>query len=794
MFPSKAPKFDLSDEDTNELDLKQILEQYFYYWKWFVISVCIALIAAVIYLRYSTPQYKVDAKILLEKEDKASGELSGLAELNSLTGGSGQSAFVLDQIDVIRSRRLLRKVIEKNNLQNTYYIKGNIKESEVLEAESPVKVIIQRQDLSKKSGSIAIKILDRQWISVKDHNGERLDKIAFGQPFKTSFGEVIVVPNKILNNDLINSIRVSIHPVDVAIDNMQKSLSISPNTEKQSYIVNFSLTGALIEKSKLIINDLIEQYNKDVTDDKNKITLATSSFINSRLTLIGNDMESVDKKVQDFKSSNNMTDLMAEAELNLQTLTQADRDVLERRTQLQLVDYMRESIGNNEDLQLLPTNIGLEDQSIEKTIVEYNKLVLERDDLLKSSTAENPVVKNISENIRSLNRNLNTSLNNYRSVLQLSLNNSENKRNQIQGRVSAVPRQELGFKDIARQQKIVESMYLFLLEKREENEIKASAQPDILKIIDSAYGSPIPVAPKKSIILLGALIAGLLLPFAVLYIKFLLDNKVQSRKDVEAVFPAPILGEVPSSDDPIIKDNDRSSLAEAIRILRTNISFMLTKKKGESAVIYVTSTTSGEGKSFIATNLAKILAMSDKKVLLLGADIRSPKVLDYLGLSHLQHTNVGITQYLINPDMPISEIIISKPAPYDFDIIYSGYIAPNPAELLMNGHFSDIVAYGRENYDYVIVDTAPVSLVTDTILISEFADLTIYVARANYLDKRLLNVPKELYYQGKLNNMAVVLNDVDFKRGYGYGYGYGYGDHMKTKTPWGKLKSLFTRK
>src|SRR5690606_21425755 len=209
------------------------------------------------------------------------------------------------------------------------------------------------------------------------------------------------------------------------------------------------------------------------------------------------------------------------------------------------------------------------------------------------------------------------------------------------------------------------------------------------------------------------------------------------------------------------------------RILRTNIAFMLgSSKKDESSVIYVTSTTAGEGKSFIATNLAKILSMSGKKVLLIGADIRSPKVLDYLGLSHLQHTNIGISQYLVNPEMSVSSIVIQKPQPYDFDIIYSGYIAPNPAELLMNGHFADLIAYGRMQYDFVIVDTAPVSMVTDTLLIAEHADMTIFVTRANYLDKRLLNIPKELYEEGKLKNMAVVINDVDFKRGYGYGYGY----------------------
>src|SRR5690606_4998228 len=246
--------------------------------------------------------------------------------------------------------------------------------------------------------------------------------------------------------------------------------------------------------------------------------------------------------------------------------------------------------------------------------------------------------------------------------------------------------QERGFKDISRQQQIVETLYLFLLQKREETEIKAAATPANLKIVDAAYGYRAPVAPRKIIVVLSALVMGFLLPFVILYLKFLLDNKIHSRKDIEEHFAAPVLGELPTTNDPIVRDNDRSALAEAFRILRTNIAFMLGNKK-DSAVIFVTSTTSGEGKSFVTTNLSRILSMSGKRVLLIGADIRSPKVLDYLELGHLQHTNIGITQYLINPDMPVDNIIIRKPSPYDFDIVYSGYIAPNPAELLMNGHF-----------------------------------------------------------------------------------------------------------
>ena len=775
-----------------DIDIKQILEQYLYYWKWFVVAVIVTLCLAFVYLKFASPQYKVDAKILLEKEDKATGELSGLAELSTLTGGSGQSAFVLDQIDVLKSRRLLRKVIERNNLQNTFYLKDNIKETEVLESDSPIKIVSASLKKGKDIGAFNIEILSSNTFSINEKGGVSLENQQFGKTIQTDLGTLVITPNKDLSKYVGTDVFVVVQSIDRTIDQLQKLVQISPNTEKQSYIINFSITGPVIEKSKIILNSLIDQYNQDVSDDNNKVTQATSKFINSRLELIGKDLDLADKKVQDYKSANNMTDLSAESELNLKTLSEADKDVLEKRTQVQLVDYMRESMNKNSDLQLLPSNIGLSDLSIENTLIEYNKMVLERDDLLKSSTAENPIVKNLTENIRSLKRSLKISLDNYRSVLKLALVNAEGKKDQIQGKVSSIPNQELGFREISRQQQTVEAIYLFLLQKREENEIKASARPDILKVIDAAYGSTIPVAPKKSIILFGALIIGLIIPFAILYLKFILDNKVQSRKDVEALINAPILGEVPSSSDPVVKDNDRSSLAEAFRILRTNISFMLGTKK-DSAVIFVTSTTSGEGKSFISTNLSRILAMSGKKVLLLGADIRSPKVLNYLGLSHLQHTNVGITQFLINPDMDIENIIIKKPESYQFDIIYSGYIAPNPAELLMNGHFDKIIQYGRENYDFVIVDTAPVSLVTDTLLISDNADLTVYVTRANYLDKRMLNVPKELFEEGKLKNLAFVLNDVDFAKGYGYGYGYGYGDTGKSSFR-DKIKKRFFSK
>src|SRR5690606_940903 len=491
-------------------------------------------------------------------------------------------------------------------------------------------------------------------------------------------------------------------PVNQSVDKLLNEVQIVPNKEKQSYVVNYSINSGNISKAKLILNSIIDQYNKDVTDDKTRISKATTQFIDSRLDLISKNLSEADSKVADYKDRNNMVDMSSEVQLYMQNASENERKLVEYQTQLRLADMMGSAV-NTTTGNLLPTNIGLEDQSIEATVKSYNDLVLERDDLLKSATPDNPIVQNLNKNINEMGSNLRSSLSNYRQVLQSNVSAVQSQKNKFEGKLNQLPNQEKGFKDISREQQIVESLYLFLLQKREETEIQAAATPAILKIIDDAYGSDKPVSPKKSIILLGALFAGLLIPFGILYLKFLMDNKVHSRKDIEEKFNAPILGEIPASDDPVVKDNDRSSLAEAFRILRTNIAFMLGAKK-DSAVIFVTSTTSGEGKSFVSTNLSRILAMSGKRVLLIGADIRSPKVLDYLGLAHLQQTNICITQYIVTPDMPVENIITRKPPPYDFDIIYSGYIAPIPAELLMTGHIKDVTDYGPEHYDFVIVD------------------------------------------------------------------------------------------
>ena len=776
------------DESEETINIRQILEQYLYYWKWFVFGVIISLIIAFLYVKYTQKQYQVSAKILLNEKESSTGELAGLMDQAMLGGGSGGSAEVGDQIDVLKSRRLLTKVIQKNNFNIQYFSVGRVAEIQLQQEKSPIKfILLNENDKANESldnNSFIVSILSNTKFKLENKKTSVIKEYSFGQKITEDFGSFIISPNGSLGKHIGFEYQINLNSIDRIVNAYQNSLSISPNTEKSSKIINFSLVGPVPEISKKVINDLIITYNEDLVNDNHKLTEATSKFIDDRLQIVTNDLRGVDKNLERYKVQNNITDVTSEANIFLESAADNEKKLLESSTQLQLVDYMNSAL-NSSKTDLLPSNIGLEDKSISAEISSYNELVLAKEDMLKSVTKDHPNAIKLQEQINDVKRNLKNSLRLYRNNTQTMLNSVQSKQNQIASRIQKVPSQERGFRDISRQQQIVEALYLFLLQKREENEIKAAATPDNIKVIDYAYDSKIPVSPKKSIILLGALILGLVIPFICIYIYKLLNNNVNSKEDVEDAVGAPIAGQVPKSDISIIEQNDNSSVAEAFRILRTNMNFLL-KNSTDPQSIYITSTTSGEGKTFISTNLAQILTMSGKSVLLIGADIRSPKVLDYLGITDQYRHKYGVTEYLISNDINISDIIIKNPADYKFDVIYSGQVAPNPSELLMNGRFDDIVKYGKANYDYVLIDTAPVSLVTDTLLISDSADITMYVVRANYLDKRMLAIPRDLYREDRLKNMAMVINDVDFTKGYGYGYGYGE-NHNKGNSFFSKL-------
>ncbi|HLT53050.1 MAG TPA: polysaccharide biosynthesis tyrosine autokinase, partial [Flavobacteriaceae bacterium] len=534
----------------------------------------------------------------------------------------------------------------------------------------------------------------------------------------------------------------------------------------------------LKERAELLINSLIRSYNKESKDDGTKLAVATSDFINERLKLIENDLKNVDKNLADYKTANKLNNTEMESGAFLQNALTVDQEVVELNAQLEVAEHLIKTLEQSTTV-LLPSNVGIQDPALTSAINSYNQLVLEKQEYSKSMREDNPAMITLNQNIANIKEGIQGSLSLYRSNLTSSLKIVNNKKSNLNEKLQQLPAQELGFRNIARQQQIVEAIYLFLLQKREEAEIKASATVDVLKVVDEAYGTNIPVTPKRNIIYLGSFLVGLFIPFAILNLKFILNNTIKDKTDFKEVFNGAFLGDIPTSPDVIINDNDRSSLAESFRIIRSNLNFIL-PKNNDSKVIYITSTVAGEGKTFTAVNLSQILSLTKKKVILVGADVRAPKILDYLDLSNNKRKQ-GLTDFIINEQLKTTDIIMREPGNYAFDVLSAGSLPPNPSELLMDERFSLLLQELKNTYDFVIVDTAPVGMVSDTVIIAEHADATLFVARSNFLDKRLTGVLEDMYVNKKLKNIALLINDVDYNRGYRYGYGYGYGETKKKK-------------
>lgn len=748
---------------------RELFEKYFYYWKWFAISIVISLLFAVLYLRYANKNYEVNAQILLNDKSKASPELAALTDATASFTGTNSNASVNDQIKIMKSRRLMYKIIQQSRLNVNYFNHGNITKIEVLAKHSPVQIKFEQDTAYTSynfSGKLEIKTINLKQFEIVEGDLIKPGIYYYYQPIPTFLGEVTFIPNV---NNIGKVVNIQFQPITSTVQKYIQKISVTPDDDANSMIVNFALVDNIKERAILIVNSLINSYSLESKEDESKLAEATASFINERLQLITSDLENVDKNLEDYKTKNNLNNTETEAVMFLTDALAADKEVVTQGAQLQIAQHLQQTLQNNKN-SLLPSNIGIQDAALSETISNYNQLVLEQQQYSKSMTPNNPTMVTLLKNIEDLRINILSSLKMYVRNLQASLNLLQNTEGGLNNKLKKLPKQERGFRNIARQQQIVEAIYLFLLQKREEAEIRATATIDTLKIVDEAYTTNTPVTPKNSSVYFWSILLGFFVPFTLLFLKFLLSNTIKDKKDFNGIYSGPFLGDIPTSDDEITGSNDRSGLAESLRIIRSNLNFILPKTT-YGKVIYVTSTLPGEGKTFTAVNLAQILALTKKTVIVLGADVRVPKILDYLNLTV---KNMGLTTLLANHDVDVNTVILKQPENYLFDILPAGIIPPNPAELLMDERFKEIVTELKNRYDYVIVDTAPVGMVSDTQIIAEYADATLFIARSNYLDKRLTTVLQDMYLNKKLKNIGLIINDVNYNKGYGYGYGYGY--------------------
>lgn len=784
----------ISEENENkDFNLRDTLERYLGYWQWFVLSVCLCLTVAYVYLRYATPQYQASTTILVKDEKKGglSSELSAFADMGV---GTGMKSNLDNEIEILKSRTLVERTVQKLGLNVSMIANGNVISTEIYK-DTPIEVrLISNNSVIYKNivrfEFVSLTSDTFELISESKVDGEPVllsskKEFRYGEIIPTKRGDLIItklVKKQLANND-IASISIVISPLKNVVASFQGRLIVEP-VSKTSSVVTVSIIDPLRNKAEIFLDNLIQIYNEDAAADKSVISEKTSEFVANRLLLISQELDGVEKDVEHFKTSNKLTDIETEAKLFIQGSSDYNKKGVEIDIQLNMVASMLDFLKKSNNADLLPANIVSPEGDASGLINSYNQLILERNRILKSATVDNPTVVKLDQQINSLKTNVSESLFRMQSNLKIQKRDLRSQEGLLDSKIEQIPVQERQFRVIARQQKVKEELYLYLLQKREETAIAMAATAPNARVIDAAKASEVPVFPKKIIIYLAALLLGFLVPFGILYVIDLLDTKVKNRFDVTNKVDIPFLGDIPNSITPseIIDSTSRTGTAEALRIVKTNLDFMLSQvPDGEGKIIFLTSTVPGEGKTFLSVNLAGTMSLSDKKVLLIGMDVRNPKLNEYLELPNTS----GLTDYLSSHKAVLEDYIFKS---RDFENLYilpAGIIPPNPTELLMSKKVGELFTQFKKEYDYVIVDMAPVSMVSDTLMLAKYADATVYVIRANYLDKRLLHFPKILYKENKLNNMSLVLNDTSFNKSYGYGYGYGYGIQVEEK-PWYK--------
>ncbi len=779
---------EFSEKEESNFDLKAEIYKYLTHWKWLVFGSLLGLAIAFLYNRYTIPEYITGASMMILQEDQR--VASALP-----SGGSSILAFdnsTLDnQIETLRSKRLVENVVDELDLNVSYFNEGNVIAIEAYKNSAVVIQFISPDSLVHES---SLNFL----VTPESETEYQLDveESDFSASYK--FGEIVslggleftILPRK-KNFENYVTTNIVVQPLRSVANDFISRMEITPKGKAQD-ILSLEVTGAVPEKSQDFLNALMYHFNMDGMADKRQVAENTADFIQTRLEIISEELDSVEGGIADFKRENQIMDVSSSAGEYMAKSSMAEQKIFDIEIQKKIIMSVREALTSSEPYRLLPANMGVADGGISGLISNYNMLVLERNAYLKTSTEINPVVEAITEELDSLKKNLLDNIASTINSLNIEIAELQQLDSSAEGQFSTFPGLEKGIRSIERQQQIKEQLYLFLLQRREESAISFAATSPVAKVIDPAFTSNVPVDPKPWLILIGGFAIGLLLPLLVIFVINFLDTKVHHKGDLNPLIKnVPFLGEIPrvtAEDNAVIQINDRSPLAESFRILRTNLAYLVqsrNKEKGE--VIFVTSTIKGEGKTFVSFNMARTLASTNKKVLLVGADIRNPKLHKYSG-EPLE--TKGLSDFLYDYDTTPEEIVnLSEEGDIQMDIIYSGAIPPNPAELFMNDRMKILLDDKVKKYDFVIVDTAPTMIVTDTLLISPLADTTLYVVRAGFTEKKLLDFPKELKQQGKLKGLAMILNDVDYskfsygaKYGYAYGYGYGYGTDKEKKS------------
>ena len=784
-------------------------------WQWFLLSLFICLCGALIYLRYATPTYQVSAKMLIKddnnnRRNSANQMLSNMQDFGFMSNSTG----IENEMEILKSRILARDAVVDLKLYAQYYIFGRLSKH-IVYGSQPVSVdldsaALNRWDRELLEGTKSIKMVISRKGNDYEINGETLYKGETQSQFsqtvtklpaivKTEYGALTLIRHG--KNEMADGSKyqVNILPPMAVATAYAKAINIAP-TSKQTSIAELTLTDQSTRRGLDYLNQLAICYNRQANADKNEIALKTEEFINSRLEKIDAELGTTEDALENYKKRNTVTQLQMDATQTLTQSTMYETKLAEVTSQIQLMDYLREFVDNHSNqYKIIPSNVGMTDHASTALITSYNTAVQERNRYLKTASAQAPQVVQLTSTLDDLQSSIRTALLQARRSADIQRQSLQRQLAKYQGRIGSTPEQERVLNQIGRQQEVKSGLYLLLLQKREENSISLAATADKGKLIDEplALGQ---VSPKRVIILFVALILGLGIPFAVIMIIQLLSYRIEGHDDLVRLTKLPIVADVPVASDSVksaagivVQANKNNQIDEIFRSMRTNIQFMM---KENDQVILFTSSTSGEGKTFLAANLAVSFALLGKKVVLCGLDIRKPALGRLFGL---KDRTAGATQLLAKDSVTESDLrtaICPSGVNTNLDLLLAGPTPPNPTELLARQNMQDIIEMLKKQYDYVILDTAPVGLVSDTLQIARYSSVNCYVCRADYTPKANIGIVNGLVAEEKLTNCCLILNGVDMskkKYGYYYGYGkygkygrYGYGRYGYGKYGYGK--------
>lgn len=766
----KNKRIYLAGELGNRSDFKHRLKRYARNWYLFAISMVLFLALGYLYLRYATPIYAIKSKILVKDKEKGPGALDAsdaFLDMNLFPGNQN----IKNEIEVFKGKGLMSRVMRELDMQATYFTQGAVKTIEIYGEDLPIKLVPSNLNKTANGTELRIVPLGPQRFRLQDIDGQLEE--SFGNLVKRSYGSFTIVANA-QSASRYPYVAIKLHDLHAIGDLYSARVMITP-VDKEASVLNIYLEDAVPRKGVDILNKLLELYNREAIEDKNQIAENTLRFIDERLNRLVNDLSAVEKNVEDYKKRHNISDVSIEAQNYVEEASEYSRKMGQYETQISVLESLQQYLRNSQDNELIPGSMGIEDPALIRLTTRYNELQLEKQRLLRSQTEANPLVQAINEQIRNLRGNIRENLGNIKKSLEINRNNLSANTGQYRARVSTVPTIERNLLEIQRQQGIKETLYSYLLQKREEAAISLASTVSNLRVIDQARSGKFPISPRRMMVALAACLLGLLAPVGWLYARDAFNERIQYASEVEKNTSLPILGEITHNhtrDFLVFNGTSRTEISEIFRLLRSNLKYAFPSVKKQ--VILVTSSMTSEGKTFISTNLAASLAILGKKAIVLEFDLRLPKLMKSLDLPE---QTPGIADYLKDPETPLEAYVIPVEKVKGLYVLPAGTLPHNPSELLVNDRVATLFQALRETFDYIIVDTSPIGQVADAFSLSEFAELVLYVVRYQHTYKQQLNIINDIEMHQKFNHVMLVLNDAKKHNGYGYGYGYskGYG-------------------